>query len=99
LPDDEWFEEIDEWQWLWMYQSWIEDLKEKHEFCHDYSTFLGSFTNPDMARKIWESKNPTHYSSEEEFDESTKHVMEVSRQIKEQEKRKVKRRRKKKVIK
>jgi len=48
---------------------------------HDYGTFVGSFSNPEMAQRIWDSKNPKFVSTDEEFEESTKNVMEIGKQL------------------
>ena len=95
MPDDPWFEEIDDFQWIWMFYSWLQDKKEQHEMFHDYGTFVGSFSNPEMAKKIWAEKNPQFSSTEEEFNESSRYVLEVG---KEQTRKRHRRHRNRKVL-
>lgn len=56
--------------------NWLRDIEEKHEFATDYSIFTGSFSNPEMARKMMSQRNPTHELSDEEFDASTKKMLD-----------------------
>lgn len=59
-----------------MYESWCEDLYEKNEFAKNYSLFIGSFSNAKMAQDIMQREKPTHASSDEDFEESTRMVLE-----------------------
>ena len=76
LPSDDWFEEIDEFEWLWMFYSWLEDQHELHEMYHDYGTFIGSFSNGEMAKKVWNLKNPSFASTDEEFEQSWGNIVD-----------------------
>jgi len=44
-----------------------------HETYKNYSTYIGGFSNPEMARKIANEKK--HDSSDEDFEESWKTVL------------------------
>ena len=59
-----------------MYVSWIEDQNQKHKFARDYSVFLGSFSNPEAARKIAKSDEPDYESSDEDFEGSIQRVID-----------------------
>jgi len=48
---------------------------------HDYGTFVGSFFNQEMAKQIWNSKNPQFTSTDEEYEQSAKNVLEVGKQV------------------
>jgi hypothetical protein len=104
MPDDPWFDELDPMLKIYMYQHWIQDYEEKNEFAKSYATFVGSFYNPEMARQIMDSEAPENVteSSEEEFDESTRWVLEDrERYLKEQQSNvpvRRKRRRRRKII-
>jgi hypothetical protein len=67
---------MDETTWLWMYNSWLEDLYEKHKTYKDYALFLGAFSNWEMANKISTKDNPDFKTSDEEFEASFKRVVE-----------------------
>lgn len=51
---------------MWMYLSWIEDQDEKNNFARSYSILQGSFTNPEMARKMIQT--PTVEMNDDQLD-------------------------------
>ena len=51
-PDDPWFEKMNPLTRLWLYESWCEDMAEKNEFAKSYGTFIGAFSNLEMAKAI-----------------------------------------------
>ena len=55
--------------------SWIEDQNQKHKFARDYSVFLGSFSNPEAAKKMHDKDDPDYALSDDEFEESFKRVI------------------------
>jgi len=81
-----------------MFHSWMADKQEQHEMYHDYGTFVGAFSNPDMAQKIWDSKDPQYSSTDEEFDESSRNVMEIGKQLATASRPKHRRHRRRKVL-
>ncbi len=64
-----------------MFLNWARDIEEKHEFATDYSIFTGSFANPEMGKKMVDARNPTVETSDEEFEESTRKMLEQSKAI------------------
>lgn len=58
-----------------MYLSWLEDENSKQEFATDNAIFLGAFSNPEAAKQMMSSRNPTYELSDEDFEESTKKVL------------------------
>lgn len=56
-----------------MYQSWLRDLEEKHDMYKDYATYLGSFSNLEMAQKIVGGKKIE--TNDADFEESWKNVL------------------------
>lgn len=72
MPDDDWFDNIDPLTRLWMYESWCQDLYEKNEFSRNYSILVGSFSNLEMAQKMLKVGQQTFTSSDEDFEESTR---------------------------
>ena len=75
-PDDPWFEEIPPVKWLWMYQSWLQDLEDKHKFAKDYTILSGSFVNYEMAQKMLDPQN-RHESTSTDLDRSMEMVREA----------------------
>ena len=71
MPDDPWFEKIDDWQWVWMYNSWIQDQEDEHAKLKNYAIFLGAFSNYEMAKNIKQTEESTIKSSDEDFEKST----------------------------
>lgn len=80
-PDDPYFEEMDEWTWAWLYQSWIQDQEEEFNKYKDFSLFVGSFSNPEMAQTIARRDNPEYQVSDEDFNKSVKVLEEVDNLI------------------
>jgi len=76
MPDDIWFEEIDPLLYMYMYECWACDLEEKYEFAKNHAILNGAFTNPDMARQMMNQEGTNIKLSDEEFDESTRMVLE-----------------------
>ena len=57
----------------WHFYCWIESREEKAKFMKDLSCFIGSFYNPEMAKKIRDMENDKQYDAGEEgFDAATK---------------------------
>jgi hypothetical protein len=57
-------------EFLWMYNNWVEDIMEKHDFAKQYSHFIGAFSNPEMARQIAHKEKSTVAVSEEQLEQT-----------------------------
>ena len=68
--------EMDDITWAWHFASWLEDRDEEIKKMRAMGCFIGSFTNPEAARKIQESEDGSNKVglSEEEFDASSEYV-------------------------
>lgn len=68
--------DIDELTWAWHYASWLEDEEEKIKLIRNTGCFVGSFFNPEAARKIQDSEDEDKniQISEEDFDKSLEYV-------------------------
>lgn len=62
--------------WVWLYQNWIQDQEEEHKKYRDYSIFLGSFYNYEMAKHLSGQGVNTKQSSDKDFEESLRQVEE-----------------------
>jgi Cys-tRNA synthase (O-phospho-L-seryl-tRNA:Cys-tRNA synthase) len=60
-----------------MYAHWLQDLEEKHEFAKNYSTYIGAFSNYNMAQKIMNTENPEYNTTEEEFNQSIENIKNI----------------------
>ncbi len=57
-----------------MFEQWIEDQNEQHLFSRNQSILVGSFFNPEAAKKMLGVGSTNVESSEEEFEASWKMV-------------------------
>ena len=93
--DDPWFDEMDPLMKLMYYESFRQDLEEKHAFARNYAIFNGSFMNMEMAQRIVSEDNPDYASTDDDFDQSTRMVVEGRKKA---EKTQKKKRRRRKVV-
>lgn len=82
MPDDPWFEDMDSAIWLWMYESWIQDQEQAHEFAESYAVLTGSAANQDWARRMMKAKNPDYESSDEDFDRVSNEILKQDQIVK-----------------
>ena len=61
---------------LWMYESWLKDYEEKHQFARDYTIFSGSFHNPEAAKQLMQEEDPDVALTDEEELASMKRVLD-----------------------
>lgn len=95
LPTDPRILDMDDYTKMWHFYSWIEEREEKSQLMKDFGCFVGSFHNPEMARKIKEMENGKTFESDEEgLDMATKLVEEAAKNKEENSGR---RRRKKRI--
>lgn len=92
-PDDVFYEHINPYLKVWLYESWLHDKQLETERLRNQAILIGSFFNPEMAQKMVKSENPDFESTD--LDETSKTVRD---QIIDSEKKGRKRRKKRKVI-
>lgn len=85
MPDDPFIEDMNEYTWVWMYQSWLQDQKDLHKNYKDYALFLGSFFNWEAAQDIAKRDTPDYETTDEEMEEST-NVVRKAREVAKQRK-------------
>jgi len=71
---------MDSGEWLWMYQSWLQDQEDQQELLDNQSIFIGSFSNPEAARKIIKSKNPDYETDEEDLDKLSEQIVKRNKE-------------------
>ena len=54
----------------YMYESWAQDLEDRSEFAKNVGTFVGSFSNYEMAKSISGEGTVEYQSSDEDFEKS-----------------------------
>jgi len=61
---------MDEFTWMWMYQSWLQDQEDMHKIYKSYALYMGSFFNWEMANRASKQDNPDYATSDEEYEKS-----------------------------
>jgi hypothetical protein len=64
-------------QKIWMYENWRGDQNDDAELAKNHAYLLASFWNPEAVKQILGDGN-SHQSTDEEFEESSKIVKEMS---------------------
>jgi len=90
-PDDERIIDMDPVQKLFMYHNWIADQKDTTELAKNHAYLVGYFFNPEAVKSLTDDSN-THKSTDDEFEESTKMVEQANLQIKQEEDKSIRRR-------
>lgn len=94
-PDDVFYEHINPYLKVWLYESWLHDQELEVDRLRKQAILIGSFFNPEMAQTMLKNENPDFASTDEDLDKANKAVRE---QILEAEKKGRKKRKKRKVI-
>jgi hypothetical protein len=79
LPDDPDIENMDLVVRAWIYHNWIEDYNDEYKLLENQGYLIGSFTNPEMVRKILDKDKNTITSSDEDFDKLSKEIVDANR--------------------
>lgn len=95
LPDDPFYERINPYLKVWLYESWLHEKELEIEKLKQHAILIGSFFNPEAANRMVKDEQPDFKSTD--LDETNKIVRE---KIMEQEKEKKtgKKRKKRKVV-
>lgn len=75
LPSDDWFDEIDPIEMLWMYHSWIQDQEDRFDYARNHGILVGSFFNPEAAQHMAKADDHDFQTTDEEFEESWNMVL------------------------
>lgn len=97
FPDDPQIENIDPIMRAWMFYNWLEDYEDQNKILENQGYLIGSFINPELVKKMLGHGAKQFSSSDEEFEETSRKVMEASKQIEEEQQKTHKRKRKRKV--
>jgi len=92
LPDDPLIVEMDPVQKHWMFENWLEDIRDSSELAKNHAYLLASFSHPEQVKRMMGEGIETHQSTDEEFEESMRMVGEINSK-KENQKIKTKKRR------
>lgn len=93
LPDDPFFEEMDPFIKLWLYEGWVHEVELGLENARAQAILTGSFSNPEAAHKMIKLENPDFSVSEEDFEKTLEIIKTDAEQIKEHAKKSHRRKR------
>lgn len=68
-------------QKMWMFYNWFGDQKDTSEVAKNHAYLVGSFYNPESVKKLLDQENGSFVSTEEEFEESSRMVLEGAVEI------------------
>ena len=72
LPDDPFYEHINPYLKVWLYEGWIHDRELETERLKQHGILIGSFFNPEMAQKMIKDDKPDFETTD--LDETSKAV-------------------------
>lgn len=60
LPSDPFFEEMNPWEKVWLYESWLYETEQKIDMNKNLAVLVGSFSNYEMAQQIMKQEDPDY---------------------------------------
>lgn len=63
----------------WMFHNWIEDFYDEQKILENQGYLIGSFINPELVKRALGSDSEKFVSSDKEFDELSKRILEDNR--------------------
>jgi hypothetical protein len=89
LPNDQFYENINAYLKVWLYESWLHDQELEAQKLRNQAILIGSFSNLEMAQKMVQADNPNAVSSD--LDDTSKKIHEniIEANKKKRKKRKV----------
>ena len=93
LPDDTFYENINPYLKVLLYESWLYDLELEAQKERNQAILIGSFSNLEMAQKMIQGEHPNAQTTD--FDETSK---KIRKKILEDNKAKSGKRKKRKVV-
>ena len=97
FPDDPQIEDMDPVMRAWMFYNWIEDFQDESKMLENQAMLIGSFTNPELVQKMLGVGVEKFESSDEEFEETSRRILEADEQIEKEKQKTRKRKRKRKI--
>jgi hypothetical protein len=97
FPDDPELENMDPIMRAWMFYNWMEDFEDENKLLENQGYLIGSFTNPELVQKMLGKGSHDISSSDEEFEETSRRIMEINKKIDEEKNKKTRKRKKRKI--
>jgi len=79
-PDDPFIADMDPVQKIWMFENWLADQNDEAELAKNHAYLLASFDHPESVQKLLGNNN-THQSTDEEFEETSRMIKEMNKDI------------------
>lgn len=79
LPNDPFFEDMDPFVKLWLYESWSNELEQNLDKDRALGILIGSFSNPEAARDMHSKLNPQFVSDEESINKTMEEISRVNK--------------------
>jgi hypothetical protein len=95
FPDDPELENMDPIMRAWMFYNWIEDYNDENKLLENQGYLIGSFTNPELVQKMLGIGSNEITSSDEEFEETSRKIMEMNKKLDEEKNKKTRKRKRK----
>lgn len=92
-PDDPFYENINPYLKVWLYESWIYEKELESEKLKNLAILIGSFINPEAAQKMVKSQNPDFVATNAE-----QTAQEIHKEIINEDNNSKKKRKKRKVV-
>jgi hypothetical protein len=83
---------------LYLFEQWVQDRREKAESQRHLALFIGSFTNPEAAKRILDAEANTYASDDTEFELLSQRIHQANLDKDSQSNSGPRRRRKKKKV-
>ena len=62
-----------------MFHSWLEDFNDEQKMLENQGYLIGSFINPELVKRLLGADSETFTSSDKEFEELSKRIIEQNR--------------------
>jgi hypothetical protein len=95
FPNDPELENMDPIMKAWMFYNWIEDYNDENKLLENQGYLIGLFTNPELVQKMLGIGSNEHSSSDEEFEETSRRIMEMNKKIDKENSKKTRKRKRK----
>ena len=66
FPSDNCFEDMNPWEKLWLYESWLFEFEQKIQTERNLAILTGSFSNYDMAKQMMKDADPDYQDPDAE---------------------------------
>lgn len=97
FPDDPKIEELndDPMMKAWMFYNWLEDYSDEYKLLENQGYLIASFSHPDAVKKALGIGADQYATTDEEFERTSREILENNNKIDEEKTRPTRKRRRK----